>query len=65
MIDVNNLFVCSLQDLLSLFVDKIDDSTNKNGEFYNPIIKKVLARINDMPHQLFLVDIKAGDIYPE
>ena len=29
-IDVNNLSVCSLQDLLLLFLDKRDDFANKN-----------------------------------
>ena len=64
-IDVNNLSVRSLQGLLLLFLDKRDDFANKNEEFYNPSIKKVLITINGMPHQLFAGGIQAGDIYPE
>ena len=64
-IDVNNLSVYSLQGLLLLFLDKRDDFANKNEEFYNPSIKKVLVTINGMPHQLFAGGIQAGDIYPE
>ena len=45
-IDVNNLSVCSLQGLLLLFLDKRDDFANKNEEFYNPSIKKILVTIN-------------------
>ena len=52
-IDLNNLSVCSLQGLLSLFFDKRDDFVNKNEELYNPSIKKNLRTINGMPHQLF------------
>ena len=52
-IDVNNLSVRSLQGLLLLFLDKRDDFANKNEEFYNPSIKKILTTINGMPHQLF------------
>ena len=52
-IDVNNLSVRSLQGLLLLFLDKRDDFSNKNEEFYNPTIKKVLVTINGMPDQLF------------
>ena len=51
-IDINNLSVCSLQGLLLLFVDKCDDFANKNEEFYNPSIKKILITINGMSHQL-------------
>ena len=64
-IDVNNLFVCSLQGLLLLFLDKRDDFANKNEEFYNPSIKKILVMINGMPHQLFAAGLPARDIYPE
>ena len=49
-IDVNNLSVCSLQGLLLLFLDKREDFANKNEEFYNPSIKKILVTINGMPH---------------
>ena len=43
-IDVNNLSVWSLQDFLLLFLDKRDDFANKNEEFYNPSIKKILVK---------------------
>ena len=62
---MNNLSVCSLQDLLLLFLDKRDDFANKNEEFYNPSIKKILVTINGMPHQLFAAGLQARDIYPE
>ena len=52
-IDVNNLSVRSLPGLLLLFLDKLDGFANKNEEFYNPRIKKILVTINGMPHQLF------------
>ena len=64
-IDVNNLSVCSLQCLLLLFFDKRDDFANKNEEFYNPSIKKILTTINGMPHQLLAAGLQARDIYPE
>ena len=51
-IDVNNLIVRSLHGLLLLFLHKRDDFANKNEEFYNPSIKKVMTTINGMPHQL-------------
>ena len=41
-IDVNNLFVCSFQGLLLLFFDKHNDFANKNEEFYNTSIKKIV-----------------------
>ena len=63
-IDVNNLSVRSLQDLLLLFSDKRDDFANKNEEFYNPTINKILTTINVMPHQLFAGGLQARDIYP-
>ena len=47
-IDVNNLSVCSLQDLLLLFLDKRNDFANKNNEFYYRSIKKILTTINGM-----------------
>ena len=49
-IDVNNPSVRSLQSLLLLFLDKRDDFANKNEEFYNPNIKKILVKINGMHH---------------
>ena len=64
-IDVNNLSVRSLQGLLLLFLDKRDDFVNKNEEFYNPSITKILTRINGMPHQLFAAELQARDIYPK
>ena len=64
-IDVNNLSVRSLQGLLLLFPDKRDDFANKNEEFYNPSIKKILVTINGMLHQLFKVGLQAREIYPE
>ena len=64
-IDVNNLSVRSLQGLLLLFLDKHDDFANKNEEFYNPSIKKILVTINGMPHQLFAPGLHVKDIYPE
>ena len=51
-IDVNNRPVRSLQTLLLLFLKKQDDYTNKNEKFYNLDIKKVLATISDMAHQI-------------
>ena len=63
--DVNNLSVHSLQGLLLLFLDKRDDFVNKNEEFCNPSIKKILTTINGMPHQLFAGGLQARDIYPE
>ena len=65
MVDVNNLSVRSLQGLLLLFLDKRDDLANKNEEFYNPSIKKILTTINVMPHQLFAAGSQTRDIYPE
>ena len=64
-IDVNNLSVRSLQGLLLLFLDKRDDFANKNEEFYNPSIKKILVTINGMSCQLFAAGLKAKDIYQE
>ena len=64
-IDVNNLSVCSLQCLLLRFLDKRDDFANKNEEFYNPSIKKILVIINGMHHQLFAAGLQASKIYPE
>ena len=64
-IDVNNLSVRSLQSLPLLCLDKRDDFANKNEEFYNPNIKKILTTINGMSHQLFAAGLQARDIYPE
>ena len=64
-IDGNNLSPCSLQGLLLLFLVKRGNFANKNEEFYNPSIKKVLSTINGMPHQLFAAGLQARDIYPE
>ena len=64
-IDMNNLSVRSLQGLLLLFLDKRDDFANKNEEFYNPSIKKILTTISGMPHHLFVAGLQARDIYPE
>ena len=64
-IDVNNLSVCSLQQLLLLFLDKRDDFANKNEEFYNSNIKKILVTINGIPHQLFAAGLQVRDIYLE
>ena len=64
-IDVNNFSVRSFQGLLLLFLDKGDDFVNKNEEFCNPRIKKILTTISGMPHQLFAAGLQARDIYPE
>ena len=64
-IDVNNLYICSFQSLLLLFLDKRDDFANNNEEFYNPSITKILVTINGMPHQLFEAGLQGRDIYPE
>ena len=64
-IDLNNLSVRSLQGLLLLFLDKRDDFANKNEEFYNLSIKKILTTINGMSHQLFATGLQARDIYPK
>ena len=64
-IDVNNLSLRSLQGLLLLFLNKRDDFANKNEEFYNQSIKKILVTINGMPDQLFAAGLQARDIYPK
>ena len=46
-IDVSNLSVRSLRALFLLFLDKCDDFANKNEEFYNLSINKILATINE------------------
>ena len=62
-IDVNNSSVCSLQCILLLFLGKRDDIANKNEDFYNPSMKKILATINGRTHQLFAAGLQARDIY--
>ena len=64
-VDMNNLSLRLLQDLLLLFLDKGDDFTNKNEEFYNQGIKKILVTINGVPHHLFAAGLQAREIYPE
>ena len=64
-IDVNNLSVRSLQGLLLLFLDKCDDFSNKNEEFYNLSIKKILITISRMLHELFVARSKTRGIYRE
>ena len=64
-IDVNNLSVRSLQGFLLIFIDRRDDFGNKNEEFYNPSVKKILVTINGMPHQLFSAGLQAREFYPE
>ena len=59
---MNNLSIRSLQSLLLLFLDKRDYFANKNEEFYNPSIKKILAATNGMSHQLFASGLQARDI---
>ena len=56
--DANNLSVCSLQNLLLLFLDKRCNFATKDEEFYNPTVKNVLPTINDMAYQLFAACIK-------
>ena len=51
-----------LQGLLLLFLGKRNDLPNKNEEFYNPSIKKVLTTINGMPRQLFAAGLQAKEI---
>ena len=62
---MNNVSVGSLQGLLLLLIDIFDDFANKNEQFYNPSIKKILITINGMPHELFATGLKARGIYPE
>ena len=62
---MNNVSVRSLQGLLLLFLDKRDEFANKNEEYYNPSIKKILITINGMPHQLFESGLQTRDIYSE
>ena len=62
---MNNLSVKSLQGLLLLFLEKHENLPNKNEDFYNSSIKKILVAINGMPHQIFAAGLQARDIYPE
>ena len=62
---MNNLSFRSLRALLLLFLDKHDHFANKNEEFYNPSIKKILVTINGMPHQFYAGALGARDIYLE
>ena len=62
---MNNLSARSLQGLLLLFLDKRNEFANKNDEFYNSSIKKILITINGMPHQLYVGGLGARKIYPE
>ena len=55
----------TLTKFLLLFLDKRYNFANKNEEFYNSSIKKILATINGMPHQLFAAGLQARDLYPE
>ena len=64
-IDLDNLSICSFQGLPLLFLDKCDDFAEKNEDFYNPSIKKILTTINGMPHQLFVAGLQARVICPE
>ena len=64
-IDVNDLSVCSLHCILLLLLDKRDDIANKNEDFYNRSMKKILAIINGRTHQLFGAGLQARYIYPE
>ena len=64
-IDMTSISVHSLQGLLLLFLDKRDDFANKNEDFYNPSINKILVTIDGMPHQLYAAGLQARDIYPE
>ena len=57
--------VRSLQGLLLVFVDKQSDFANENEKFYNPSIKKILATINGIPHQLYPGGVLLRDIFPE
>ena len=61
-IDANSLSFRSLQGLLLLFLNKRDNCTYKNEEFYNPSIKKIVTTINGMPHQLFAAGLQTRDI---
>ena len=51
---VNNLSVQSSQGLLLLFLDKRDDFYNKNEEFYNSSIKKILVTMKCPTGSLWL-----------
>ena len=51
-IDVNSIYIRSLQGLLVLFLNKRDNFRKKIEDFCNRSIKKILATIDGMPHQL-------------
>ena len=52
-IDVNNLSVCFCRVYCYYSLTNVMIFANKNEEFYNPSIKKVLVTINGISHQLF------------
>ena len=54
-----------MQGLLLLFLNECDGFANKNEEFYNLSIKKILVVINGMPHKIFVAELQAREIYPE
>ena len=54
-----------MQGLLLLFLNECDGFANKNEEFYNLSIKKILVAINGMPHKIFVAELQAREIYPE
>ena len=58
---MNNLSVWSLQGLLLVFLDKRDNLANRNEEFYNLSIKKILVTIDGMPHHLFAAGELKGE----
>ena len=57
---MNNLSVSLLQVLLLLFLDKRDDFTNKNEEFYNPSMKKIIVMINGVLINFLKLDYRLG-----
>ena len=48
-----------------LFLEKCDDIANKNEEFYNLNIKKILVTINGCLINFFAAGLQARVIYPE
>ena len=54
----DNNAVYKISDII-LKYDKHDDFANKNEEFYNPSIKKILVTINGMPHQVYVGGLEA------
>ena len=63
--DMNNPSVRSLEGLLLLFLNERDDFGNKNEEFYNTSIIKILVTTNGIPHQLFAAELQAREIFTE